>query len=82
MNNEPGPKPLQQNDKETMSVVRLAVVTAAIHGLTASPSIASSLVNGDEKDRDLAQRRTCEAAWGIAAKIETLFNGGSLGNGA
>lgn len=76
---EAGPKPLQQNDKETMSVIRLAVLTAAIHGLTASPLIANALVHDDKDARELAQKRVTEAAWGIAANVETLFNGGSLG---
>lgn len=78
--NEPGPKPLQQNDQETMSVVRLAVVTAAVHGLTASPLVANTLSSQDNSVRELGERMVARAAWGIAKKVEILFNGGSLGD--
>jgi len=77
-----GPKPLPDTEAEKQAaaanafMVRLSVVTAVIHGLTASQFVGTSLVDDKEETRSLAQRRVAEAAWGIADNIERKFNGG------
>lgn len=77
-----GPKALPDTsaDQEAAAangfMIRLSVLTAAIHGLTASPTAADSLMHAEEPIRTQAQRRVAEAAWGIANHVERMFSNG------